>query len=214
MQEHVRKLVQQLEGLLQKQDRVILAIDGTSAALKSTLAAYLARELKGTVIHCDDFFLPMNLRSEARYQEPGGNIHYERMKTEVMEPLVRSTQDKEQDYNTTHVSCASTVGEKDCTFSYMCYDCAKGTLGERRTVSDVPLRIVEGAYALHPYFGSYYDFSVFLTVEEQIQMGRIEKRNPNPRMFREKWIPLEQKYFEAFGIPDKADMILDTTHWK
>lgn len=192
MREHTGELVQQLQELLQEQGRVILAIDGTSAALKSTLADYLAGELDGTVIHCDDFFLPMALRSEARYQEPGGNIHYERMKAEVIEPL----------------GCA-----RSHRFNYMRYDCSKGELGERCAVPDVPLRIVEGAYALHPYFGKYYDLGVFLTVDEQMQMWRIEKRNPNPGMFREKWIPLERKYFQVYDIPAKADLILDTTFW-
>lgn len=190
MREHAGELVQHLRFLLQKQDRVILALDGTSAALKSTLAAYLAEELDGTVIHCDDFFLPMELRSESRYLEPGGNIHYERMKREVIDALGMDE------------------------FDYDCYDCSKKALGERRDIGNVPLRIIEGAYAMHPYFGRYFDYSIFLTVDERVQMKRIEDRNPNLQMFREKWIPLEKKYFEAFDIKKKADCILDTSQWK
>ena len=36
----------------------IIAIDGRCAAGKTTLAARLAKELGGDVIHMDDFFLP------------------------------------------------------------------------------------------------------------------------------------------------------------
>ena len=65
----------------------IIAIDGRCAAGKTTLAARLAKELGGDVIHMDDFFLPLELRTEERFREPGGNVHYERFKTEVLKPL-------------------------------------------------------------------------------------------------------------------------------
>lgn len=191
MIEHINDILAYLKEEMAQKTRVILAIDGTSAALKSTLAECLARELDGAVIHCDDFFLPIELRSQERYEEPGGNIHYERMKEEVIQHLRQ--------------------GEG---FNYVCYDCGSGMPGDTRHIPDKPLLIVEGAYAMHPFFGAYYDLSLFLTVEPQMQMQRIEKRNPNPQMFRDKWIPLEQKYFEAFDIRSRADMILDTTNWK
>ena len=56
----------------------IIAIDGRCAAGKTTLAARLAKELGGDVIHMDDFFLPPALRTQERRSEPGGNVHYER----------------------------------------------------------------------------------------------------------------------------------------
>ena len=31
----------------------------------------------------DDFFLPMELRTAERLEEPGGNVHYERFSAEV-----------------------------------------------------------------------------------------------------------------------------------
>ena len=40
----------------------IIAIDGRCAAGKTTLAARLAKELGGDVIHMDDFFLQMCIR--------------------------------------------------------------------------------------------------------------------------------------------------------
>ena len=45
----------------------IIAIDGRCAAGKTTLAARLAKELGGDVIHMDDFFLPLELRTEERF---------------------------------------------------------------------------------------------------------------------------------------------------
>ena len=65
----------------------IIAIDGRCAAGKTTLAARLAKELGGDVIHMDDFFLPPALRTQERRSEPGGNVHYERFLTEVIPKL-------------------------------------------------------------------------------------------------------------------------------
>ncbi len=182
-------LLKELLERLENQQQLVLVIEGTSAAGKSTLAAYLAERLDGAVMHCDDFFLPPLLRTQQRLQEPGGNIHYERMKAEVTDKLPGG-------------------------LNYMCYDCKIQDFGGEFYVPEKPLMIVEGAYAMHPYFGPYYDFSVFLDVDSTVQMERITKRNPNPAMFRDKWIPLERAYFQAFSIREKADMVLDTTGWK
>lgn len=212
MREHTESILAQLHKRMAEQEPVILAIDGTSAALKSTLAAYLAQELDGAVVHCDDFFLPMELRSEKRYQEPGGNIHYERMQEEVIEKLAR--RGSRNSVADGVMGSSLEEGTENGGFHYIRYDCSKGALSEKRWVPDKPLIIVEGAYALHPYFGKYYDMSLFLTVDVQVQMKRIEKRNPNPQVFKDRWIPLEQKYFKAFSISGKVDLILDTTAWK
>ena len=63
---------------------VVLAIDGMSASGKSTLAQEVADKYGGSVVHMDDFFLPAELRTNKRLETPGGNIHYERFKEEVL----------------------------------------------------------------------------------------------------------------------------------
>ncbi|MBE6760366.1 MAG: hypothetical protein E7554_09850, partial [Ruminococcaceae bacterium] len=50
-----------ISGLLSGRERVVVALDGRSAAGKSTAASLLARELDGEIIHMDDFFLPAEL---------------------------------------------------------------------------------------------------------------------------------------------------------
>jgi energy-coupling factor transporter ATP-binding protein EcfA2 len=61
---------------------IVISIDGSSASGKTTLAKNLASLLNGETVHCDDFFLPAELRTEKRLNEAGGNIHYERLKAE------------------------------------------------------------------------------------------------------------------------------------
>ena len=66
----------------------VIAIDGRAASGKTTLAAALAAETGGTVVHMDDFFLPAELRTPQRLAAPGGNVHAERFAEEVL-PFLR-----------------------------------------------------------------------------------------------------------------------------
>ena len=68
LKEHICTLLQEKGG------RAVIAIDGMAASGKSTLAARLAEELDGCVIHMDDFFLPPELRTQERLSSPGGNV--------------------------------------------------------------------------------------------------------------------------------------------
>lgn len=161
----------------------VICIDGRSAAGKTTLAAALAKALDADVIHMDDFFLPAELRTSERLSEPGGNVHYERFETEVL-PFLK----------------------KDAPFAYKRFACHAMALTEKRTVSSRDWRIVEGAYAMHPRFGEYADLKVFVDISPEEQMQRIISRNgaTQAEAFRTRWIPLEEKYFSAFGLPNSA----------
>ena len=66
----------------------VIAIDGRAASGKTTLAAALAAETGGAVVHMDDFFLPAELRTPQRLAAPGGNVHAERFAEEVL-PFLR-----------------------------------------------------------------------------------------------------------------------------
>ena len=74
--------------LQEKGGRAVIAIDGMAASGKSNLAARLAEELDGCVIHMDDFFLPPELRTQERLSSPGGNVHYERFEAEAGEEIL------------------------------------------------------------------------------------------------------------------------------
>ena len=47
-----------IEGRLEKQERVIVALDGMSCSGKTTFARALAEKFSGSVVYMDDFFLP------------------------------------------------------------------------------------------------------------------------------------------------------------
>ncbi len=163
----------------------VLAIDGRAASGKTTMAEQLAYILEAPVIHMDHFFLPPELRTQERLDEPGGNIHYERFKEEVL-PYLRSA----------------------ASFSYRRFDCSQMKYGEPVTVPEKPWRIVEGSYSLHPAFGPYADVTVFSHVDQDEQARRILARDGAAfaQVFRERWIPLEEKYFSAYPVEQTADV--------
>jgi uridine kinase len=166
---------------------VILAIEGGSASGKSTLAEAL-REIYGCgVIHTDDFFLRPEQRTAERLSEVGGNLDRERFMDEVLPSLTR--------------------GE---AVQYRPFDCGTQTLLPPVTVENNRLTVVEGVYATHPAFGTYYDLAVFLDISSEQQRARIVKRNPPflaERFFGE-WIPLENQYFEGTAIRDRVDLCI------
>ncbi len=183
---------------------LIIVIDGMAAAGKTTAALNLQREIanergfvtkeeigqKIKIIHMDDFFLPRELRTEARLNEVGGNIHYERFKEEVVMNL-----------------------QKKCEFAYRVFDChAMDYVRNEKIDSLAEVIIVEGAYSMHPYFGKYYDQSFFYETDVKTQKERILQRNGAKQweMFSTRWIPMEMRYFETYTIKEQCDSVITT----
>ena len=83
-------------------------------------------------------------------------------------------------------------------------------LGEEIPVKNNGYVFVEGAYSCHPVFGDYMDRRVFLDIDGKTQEDRIRKRNGEDRLqdFLQLWIPLEEAYFQAFSVWEKADYII------
>lgn len=168
----------------------IVAIDGRCASGKTTLAGLLARRRSCTVFHMDDYFLRPEQRTRERLAEPGGNVDHERFAEEVLIPL--------------H-SGAGTV-------TVRAYDCKTQSLDDPVTAPAGGAVIVEGSYSCHPALWDYADLHVFLTVSPEEQMRRIVRRNgvDGAAVFRDRWIPLEEAYFRAFGIEERCDLRFST----
>ena len=167
--------------------RVFLALDGPSAAGKTTLAGQMAEQFGWTLLHMDDFFLRPEQRTPARYATPGGNVDHERFLTEVLDPL--------------HAG-------QEAVFRPL--DCATLTLAAPVCARPGSVVLVEGAYSCHPALWEYYDIHMFLPVDPVIQRERILCRNgERAELFFTQWIPLEKKYFSTFDLPARCDYILN-----
>lgn len=165
----------------------IIAIDGKAASGKTTIAGQLAKILGAGVIHMDDFFLPQNLRTPSRFAEAGGNVHYERFKSEVLPHL-----------------------RKKSGFVYRKFDCSKMAPGEMCSIAAGNWRVVEGAYSMHPEFGNYADLKIFFDITPAEQMKRIRRRNgeEKAKIFAARWIPFEENYINRTEVKKRADIIL------
>ena len=183
----MNQLLHQIDLLLARQDRVIVAIDGFCTSGKTTLAARLAEIYGCCVLHMDDFFLRPEQRTAQRFSEPGGNVDYERFLQEVLVPLAEGR-----------------------PFSYRPYDCSTCALSDPVSVKPKKLTVIEGTYSHHPHFGNYCDLRIFLSICPETQHRRILERPAFlQKRFFEEWIPMENLYFDHFSIPAKADIILN-----
>lgn len=167
---------------------LLVAVDGRCAAGKTTLASLLKKETGCNVIHMDDFFLQQWQRTKERLQEPGGNVDYERILSEVMIPLSQGQ-----------------------AVSYRQFDCKKMELSCLVYAGSDPVTIVEGSYSCHPALWDFYDFRVFLNVNSEEQVRRIRCRNGEEAFlqFRDRWIPLEERYFSTFRIKERCDFVFE-----
>lgn len=163
---------------------LLIAIDGRCASGKTTLAATLQRRLGCCVIHMDDFFLRPEQRTRQRYETPGENVDHERFLTQVLLPL-----------------------SKGQAAVFRPFDCSTMQFGRPIRVEPSPIVVVEGSYSCHKDLFPYYDLTVFLSISPHRQMDRIITREGDDyaRVFRDKWIPLEEAYFAARNLEDICD---------
>ena len=188
----IELIKQKLTPLLsnKEKEKIIIAIDGMTGSGKTSLAQELSQEYNAPIFHADDFFLLPELRTEQRLNEPGGNIHYERMKEEVIEPLIK--------------------GKINDIINYKPFNCKIQNFDKEKNNKIKEVNIVEGSYCLNPYFGKYYDLSIFLKINQKEQIERLTKRAPKMiDNFINKWIPLEKKYHDAFNLYEKCDIKFD-----
>ena len=160
---------------------LIIAIDGRCASGKTTLAKAITEQMDCNVIHMDDFFLRPEQRTANRLATPGENIDHERFLEEVLIPL-----------------------SKGLPVTYHPFDCHKMGFGEEILLTPKKINIVEGSYSCHPSLRDYYAYTFFLTISLEEQMKRIIDREgvEKAKIFKEKWIPLEEEYFKTLEVTE------------
>ncbi len=159
--------------------QLLVGIDGCSGAGKSSLAARLSELPDTQVFHTDDFFLPPERKTPERLSQPGGNVDYERIHSELLLPLVDGR-----------------------TFRYGIYSCSEGGILLSPEIRPRRVNILEGVYSLHPLYRDMFTHKVMLLVDRKTQLERIRKRSGEELSlrFEAEWIPLEDRYFEQTGL--------------
>ena len=168
-------------------DRLMITVDGPCASGKTTLAAELAGALHAAVVHTDDYVIPHARKTAERLAEPGGNCDAERLAREVIVPW-----------------------KKGLPGQTRRYDCVADRLREPEDLPAENVLILEGSYCNLPLLREHADVRVFLDPPRELRLERLQKRESaaSLRRFLDLWIPLEDAYFEAFGLPDEGCVLI------
>jgi uridine kinase len=169
-------------------DRLLITLDGPCASGKTTLAQKLAKVFQGEVVHTDDFVIPHALKTPERLAVPGGNCDAERLAKEVVIPF-----------------------KYGMPVKYRRYSCMKDALLPEQLLPDSRLLILEGSYCNLPAIQKYADVRLFLDAPWETREARLLKRESAASMqqFYDRWIPLENAYFEAYRLPDDGVVLIN-----
>ena len=180
----VQKIAQKEAGV----SRLLITLDGPCASGKTTLARKLSRLFQGEVVHTDDFVIPHALKTRERLAVPGGNCDVERLVKEVVIPF-----------------------KKGCPVRYRRYDFRKDILLPEELLPDSGILILEGSYCSLPAIREYSDVRLFLEAPWEIREARLLQRESAASLqrFHDRWIPLENAYFEAYRLPDDGDILIE-----
>lgn len=177
--------------LIQRENPVIVAIDGHCGSGKTYFADLLAKLFSCNVCHMDDFYKPLEQREENWTEIPAGNMDLQRFHHEVLHPLK--------------------IGQQAL---YRSYDCMKKVMKETVPLSPGRLTVVEGSYSCHPLLTAEYDLTIFLTCSRDEQRKRLQAREGDYfSAFEERWIPMEESYLKHYSIEKNSSLVIDTSNF-
>ena len=88
------------------------------------------------------------------------------------------------------------------------YNTEKKVYFNKDNAAMVSFRKITGLPNITCHFEDVQDLKVFLTISPEVQRQRVLNRPAflHDRFFRE-WIPMEERYFTGFRIPEKCDLV-------
>jgi len=170
------------------EERMLITMDGPCASGKTTLAEKLAGVFGAAVVHTDDYVIPHARKTPERLSVPGGNCDAERLVDEVVAPWKRGD-----------------------TVMLWKYDCRNDRMLPAEKLPECRMLILEGSYCNLPAIRQYADVRAFINTPWEKRIERLQKRESarSLQMFYDRWIPLEDRYFEAYGLPDRECVVLN-----
>lgn len=161
------------------------AIDGRSGAGKSTLARAFNMVWGGNVFHIDDYFLPVETVVKK------GTPNFDVLRFEAEAGAVLNN------------------GKKGALRRF---DCASQSLCPPVETEPSEVNVTEGAYSFYTESFIKYDLKIFMDTDAETQLNRIEMRvgKQNVKAFKQRWIPLENAYFERYSALERAHIVVRT----
>ena len=174
---------------LKDKDKFIILIDGYAGSGKTTLSKILSEELNATLIHVDDFYLPIEKRNSDWFETPAGNIDFSRLNDEVIIPF-----------------------KKKETLIINKFNPRKQELEHLGKLNYNPKLIIEGSYSMHPEIKLDGTYKIFMKCNDIKQKERlIVREKDNYINFKNTWIVKELNYHQTFNIEKKSDQVIDTS---
>lgn len=169
--------------------QAMIAVDGYSAAGKSTLADALADATGAVVVRGDDFYRVMDDAVRARLSPREGITHYydwQRLRDEVLEPLSRRQ-----------------------AATYHPYDWESGQLARRPvTIPAASVFFLEGLFVSRPELKPYFDFSVLVDTPAATRRRRQLGRADASSEWLRRWDAAERLFFEHVRPRETFDVIV------
>jgi uridine kinase len=168
----------------------LIAIDGHSAAGKTSLAKALAQSFSDVAtVHVDDFYRVMKHDERKRLDAKGGYEFYydwQRLGRDVLEPLRQGQ-----------------VGQ------YQRYDWTKNQLSDEVIeIQPNGVVVVEGCYAARPELRHYYHATLLVETSAEKRLERQRKRANASNEWLEKWDAAEQYYMKHYNPQSYIDLIV------
>lgn len=168
--------------------QIVISIDGPCGGGKSTFSKEIEEVLNFNILHMDDFYLPFQKRDKNWMNIIAGHMDFERLIKDVLEPY-----------------------KKKSKTNYISYDCHSDKYLQEIPIDIERPLVIEGSYTSHPILDKYVDLKVFVDIDKDEQVRRLEKRNPKVvDMFLSMWVPFENNYFDKMEIKQKSDLVVKT----
>ena len=178
-----------LQRLHRGRELTLVAVDGHSAAGKSTFAARLQTVFPDIqLVHGDDFYRVMPEPERFSLDAPGGYQNYydwERLECQVLHSLAAQQE-----------------------AHYEVYNWATETLEDKRIVQPRGMVIVEGVFSARPELRSYYDAIFLVETKETTRAQRQKKRGDASDAWLERWDAAERFYLETHQPCTYASLVV------
>jgi uridine kinase len=180
------------ESVDQDRDGVaIVAVDGHSAAGKSTFAARIAARFGAAVVEVDDFYRVLDLHvRDALDARAGVDQYYDWQRLRDVLTTIRAGQ----------------------TAAFEPYDWERNTLSQSlKTIEAAHLAVVEGLFAARPELDDLIDISVLIESPPSTRQARQRQRGDATDDWLKRWDAAERLYLEVIRPATSFDLVVSSS---
>ncbi len=187
-----RDAIQRITELAQTASPVIVALDGRSGTGKSTLAEWMAGQLRGIRVDQDDFYAGGELdvwRRLTPREKAEQVIDWRRVRDEVLLPLRNG---------------------QGASWRPFDWDTMTGLSPDAIAVQPSHIVILDGAYSARPELADLIDLTILVTLDDATRQERLRQREGEDitSAWQAVWDEAEDYYFDTIRPPETFDLVI------